>query len=477
MRNSAAQARLWFILVDQNHLDELDEAVALLEPRLDGQDGKNAVLILPQPQPPLAITHSRLSSQWELDPLTATHGSVLEPGHVHILPSDRLFVMEDHVLHLRPRDMVLNTSPCDHLLPSLARHYRSGLTVVLLADPPPPEGQTLSLVRAFGGRLSTLADLRQEESVETQAVAGDEEEMPPRPPVASPPVPELSLRLAHDLRQPLQTLTLLQGLLARQVHEPKAVELVERLGDTLRQMVDLVSHPEHAASAHAIAVQPEPALPEASDAPLLTADGTPATVYVIDDDRAVREALRAVLEEEGCAVRDFDSCEAFLEDYGGEIDGCLLVDAYLPGMSGIDLLNRLYQSGPGLPAIMITGSSDVQMAVRAMKAGATDFIEKPVGATELLAGVRHALAQARDSGAEIASREKAVHCLQSLTRRQKQIMAMVLEGHPSKIIAADLGISQRTVENHRAAIMKKTGSRSLPALARLAMALQPQLSA
>jgi two-component system CheB/CheR fusion protein len=146
-----------------------------------------------------------------------------------------------------------------------------------------------------------------------------------------------------------------------------------------------------------------------------------------------------------------------------------LIDAGLPGMSGLDLLRRLRDAGGGPPAIMITGNSDVPMAVQAMKAGALDFIEKPIGAAELLASVARALEEARDSGTMSAWRETAAAHLAELTAREREIMDLVVAGHPSKNIAADLGISQRTVENHRAAIMKKTGSTSLPALARLAL--------
>ena len=119
---------------------------------------------------------------------------------------------------------------------------------------------------------------------------------------------------------------------------------------------------------------------------------------------------------------------------------------------------------------MITGRSDVGMAVDAMKAGAADFIDKPVSTVELLDSVARALDRARDSSKAQAWQENASQHIAGLTERQRQVMDMVLAGHPSKNIAADLGISQRTVENHRAAIMRKTGSKSLPALARLALA-------
>jgi two-component system CheB/CheR fusion protein len=132
------------------------------------------------------------------------------------------------------------------------------------------------------------------------------------------------------------------------------------------------------------------------------------------------------------------------------------------------LLQRLAGEANRLPAIMVTGESDVPMAVQAMKAGAMDFVEKPVDGRELLATIERALEQSRDATKLSAWRENAAKHIAGLTPRQREIMQLVLAGHPSKNIAADLGISQRTVENHRAAIMKKTGSKSLPELARLA---------
>jgi two-component system CheB/CheR fusion protein len=192
-------------------------------------------------------------------------------------------------------------------------------------------------------------------------------------------------------------------------------------------------------------------------------------VFVVDDDAQVRGALTAVLEDEGHAVTAFASCEAFLEDFPPETDACLLIDAYLPGMSGLQLLKKLRAEGHLLPAIMITGDSDVGIAVEAMKAGAIDFIEKPVGREELVASLDRAMELSHDSGKFVERRESAATHLEGLTPRQIQVMEMVLAGQPSKNIAADLGISQRTVENHRMRIMQRTGSKSLPALARLAL--------
>lgn len=193
-------------------------------------------------------------------------------------------------------------------------------------------------------------------------------------------------------------------------------------------------------------------------------------IYVVDDDASVCDGFRVLLEASGYSVETYSSSEVFLESYKSRRSGCLLIDAYLPGMSGLDLLQRLRESGDTLPAIMITGNSDVPMAVKAMKIGAADFIEKPVSGPELLASVAEALDQSRNAGKIAAWRENAARHIAGLTLRQRQVMELVLVGQPSKNIAADLGISQRTVENHRAFIMKKTGAKSLPALARLALA-------
>jgi two-component system CheB/CheR fusion protein len=193
-------------------------------------------------------------------------------------------------------------------------------------------------------------------------------------------------------------------------------------------------------------------------------------VFIIDDDSNIRDELRAVLESDGRTVEDFATSEVFLDAWQPGNEACILLDAYLPGMNGLELLRWIKESGHVLPAIVITGHGDVSIAVEAMKTGASDFIEKPIGREELLASVGRALDQARDGSKRHAWHEDAVHHLEGLTARQHEIMLLVLAGQPSKNIAADLGISQRTVENHRASIMKKSGAKSLPALARLMIA-------
>jgi len=197
-------------------------------------------------------------------------------------------------------------------------------------------------------------------------------------------------------------------------------------------------------------------------------------VFVIDDSRLMRDTLRDVLEQDGCVVENYASGEAFLESAYGGREGCIVIDTHLPGLSGLALLAQLFEADICLPAIMITGNSDIATAVQAMKGGAADCLEKPVGRGELIDSVRRALRQGRSDNQRHAWRRSAVCHIASLTQRQRQVMDQVLSGRPSKIIAAELGISQRTVENHRAAIMKKSGCRSLPELARLALAAAPR---
>jgi two-component system CheB/CheR fusion protein len=205
-------------------------------------------------------------------------------------------------------------------------------------------------------------------------------------------------------------------------------------------------------------------------APIPTTNGDGSVVYLVDDDDAIRHAICGVLEDAELDCQAFSSAEAFLHAFQPGREACLLVDAFLPGIGGVDLLHQLKAAGHNLPTVMITGHSDVAIAVQAMKAGACEFIEKPITRLALLGAVNRALDQARDANSSSAWRTDAAASISTLTIRQHEIMDLVLAGHPSKNIAADLGISQRTVENHRASIMKKTGAKSLPALARLALA-------
>ena len=182
-----------------------------------------------------------------------------------------------------------------------------------------------------------------------------------------------------------------------------------------------------------------------------------ATIHIVDDDDAFRSALRTMLEADHHIVADHPSCESFLDGFDPAMTGCLLLDAYLPGMDGMALLTHLRGLGSRMPVIMITGQSDVAVAVAAMKAGASDFLEKPVSSADIRASIDRV----------VATRERTAPMpLADLTPRQFEVLQGVMAGKASKIIAYELGISQRTVESHRAAIMSRVGAKSVPALVR-----------
>lgn len=199
--------------------------------------------------------------------------------------------------------------------------------------------------------------------------------------------------------------------------------------------------------------------------------GSPQVV-IVDDDRNFCESLSGLRRAQGLYVRTFASGEAFLAALSTlsspDEPVCVLIDAYLGGLNGFDVLEALHRAKSPVAAIMITGNSDVRMAVQAMKAGALDFIEKPVDVATLRLAIDQALESGRDSAAAAARHAEANAHLQKLTAREREVLDRILGGHPNKNIAADLGISQRTVESHRASVMTKTGCKTLPALVRLA---------
>ena len=196
------------------------------------------------------------------------------------------------------------------------------------------------------------------------------------------------------------------------------------------------------------------------------------TIFVVDDDGAVREAMRELLQEEGWTVEIYSSGEAFLEAYRPGREGCLLVDARMPGMSGLELLQRLKSQGGGLPAIMITGHADVrwQSSDEGRRYG---FPRKAGSVRRTVRQHRAGLELARNSAALSSLREAAARRIAGLTSRERQIVEMVVDGNPNKQIAYVLGISQRTVETHRATAMKKIGARTLSELIHLTIAGSP----
>lgn len=195
------------------------------------------------------------------------------------------------------------------------------------------------------------------------------------------------------------------------------------------------------------------------------------TIYVVDDDEAVRESLQALLESRGFSVSTYDSAEAFLGAYRPAARACAVVDLRMPGMDGLQLIERLKGDAANLPVIMVTGHGDVPLAVRAMKAGAADFVEKPYGNEVILAAVSRALEQTRASSGEDMVRDAGNAAkIAALTPREREVLEQLVIGHPNKIIAFELKISPRTVEIHRANLMKKMDADSLSHLVRMALA-------
>ena len=206
---------------------------------------------------------------------------------------------------------------------------------------------------------------------------------------------------------------------------------------------------------------------------MTTTRTTEPRVHVIDDESEVRHAISLLLHSVGLASRTYASAAQFLAEYEGGAPGCLVVDVRLPGMSGLELQERLAGAGITLPVIVMTGHGDIPMAVRAMRAGALDFIEKPFHDQALLdrihEGIQRSL-QLQDLAGERAVLERRYA---SLSDREKQVMAQVVEGRPNKLIADSLGLSTRTVETHRAHIMEKMQATSLSHLVRMGVAVAP----
>ncbi|MBT3012835.1 MAG: response regulator transcription factor [Candidatus Thiodiazotropha sp. (ex Lucina aurantia)] len=202
----------------------------------------------------------------------------------------------------------------------------------------------------------------------------------------------------------------------------------------------------------------------------------PPTVFVVDDDQAMRNSLKWLIESVSMQVETFESADAFIKSYYPGRSGCLLLDVRMPGMSGLELQEYLRANQIAIPVIIITGHGDVPMAVRAMKSGAVDFIEKPFNDELLLESIRYALAldvKQRDmqkQRAEIATR------LARLTPREHEVMVMVTNGKANKEIASSLGVSAKTVEAHRARVMEKMQANSLAELVRMAISANLTLS-
>jgi len=203
---------------------------------------------------------------------------------------------------------------------------------------------------------------------------------------------------------------------------------------------------------------------------MTTASTQHSTVYIVDDDQAIRHAMELLMRSVGLDYEIFHSADDFLSGHTNERAGCLVLDIRMPGLGGLELQEKLNEMGSTLPIIFITGHGDVPMAVEAMQNGAVDFIQKPFRDQELLDRIGEALKadqarrSAREKKAEVRDR------IEKLTNRERQVLDLVVTGKPNKVIAYELGVSQRTVEIHRARVMEKMEARSLADLVRMHMA-------
>jgi len=201
-----------------------------------------------------------------------------------------------------------------------------------------------------------------------------------------------------------------------------------------------------------------------------TPSATNSSVYIVDDDQAIRRAMELLMRSVGLDYEIFHSADDFLASHSNDRAGCLVLDIRMPGLGGLELQEKLNEMGSTLPVIFITGHGDVPMAVEAMQKGAVGFIQKPFRDQDLLDQVSEALKtdqerrSVRDQKAEVASR------IEKLTKREHEVMDLVVTGKPNKVIAYELGVSQRTVEIHRARVMEKMEARSLADLVRMQLA-------
>lgn len=200
---------------------------------------------------------------------------------------------------------------------------------------------------------------------------------------------------------------------------------------------------------------------------------TTRLICVLEDNPDHGNVMRSVLEHDDWPITAYPSAEAFLEAEPSGGDECLIIDTNLPGMSGIALIENLRARGDTLPAILITSTGDIAMAVQAMRSGASDFIERPVSRRDLIASIERAVLRAPSGRERGSAGDAAAARLATLTERQHTVLKMVMAGAPSKNIAADLGISQRTVESHRAQVMHKLGVRTIPDLVRAVLSVGP----
>ena len=200
-------------------------------------------------------------------------------------------------------------------------------------------------------------------------------------------------------------------------------------------------------------------------------DSSP-TVLLVDDDPAVRKALSRVLREEGWNVEVFESAEAFLVRADHVADGCLVLDVTMPGLDGLELQQRLIQTGKAMPIVFVTGYGDIPMTVRALKAGASDFLTKPVAAEALLRAVRAAIEQGASVRRARAATAKLRQRYDGLTPREREVLTLLVTGALNKQVAATLGVVEQTIKFHRAQIMERMEAKTVAELMHIAARLE-----
>lgn len=196
------------------------------------------------------------------------------------------------------------------------------------------------------------------------------------------------------------------------------------------------------------------------------------TVFIVDDDDGIREGLSLLLETVGQQCEQYSSALEFLENYDQTKSGCLVLDIRMPHMTGLDLQKKLAELGSALPIIFITGHGDIPMAVEAMRRGALDFIRKPFREQDLLDRINEALDENVSRQKRLLDRRELEDRLASLSERERQVFHCVADGKMNKVIAVDLGISERTVEVHRSQVMKKLGVRTIAQLVRIKIQME-----
>ncbi|WP_303289071.1 response regulator FixJ [Marinobacter sp. SS5-14b] len=196
------------------------------------------------------------------------------------------------------------------------------------------------------------------------------------------------------------------------------------------------------------------------------------TVYVVEDDEAVRDSLELLLKSDSKPVKTYENAGAFLREYSDKMAGCIVLDIRMPGMDGMELQKKLNEKHSILPIIFVTGHGDVPMAVDAMKEGAVDFIQKPYREEALLEKIEAALEQDKEQRKSLDEKQEIIRRVKSLTPREREIMDRMIAGQANKVIAIELEISQRTVEIHRSRVMHKMGTHSLAHLVRMVLSVK-----